>query len=165
VRYYLVNQKQEDKIIQINKRDFGQDLIYYEGTVQNQKVGRWFKLLAGKIFVSSDQKKWKKLVRLTEGKNLVNQIELLKVYAGYKPSGLTQASAGSLVTQMPGKVIKINIKPQDKVKIGETLFIIEAMKMENEIKSSVNGVVKSVNIQVGQAIESGYLLGEIEVDK
>ncbi len=64
---------------------------------------------------------------------------------------------------MPGKVVQIGIKPGDKVTQGQTLLILEAMKMENEIKTSVDGTVKAVHVKVGDALEQGVLMIELDV--
>jgi biotin carboxyl carrier protein len=93
---------------------------------------------------------------------LVSNSEVYKVYRGFKPSGLNKGGAGALVTQMPGKIVKIMKKEGDKVSKGETVLILEAMKMENEIKSGADGTVKSVNVKEGQALEAGFLMVEIE---
>jgi biotin carboxyl carrier protein len=58
--------------------------------------------------------------------------------------------------------VKLNKKVGDKVAKGETVLILEAMKMENEIKSGADGVIKSVNVKEGQALDSGFLMVEIE---
>ena len=63
---------------------------------------------------------------------------------------------------MPGKVIKIKVKEGDEVKKGDTLLILEAMKMENEIKSGLEGVVKTIHCKEGQALDSGVLMMELE---
>ena len=79
-------------------------------------------------------------------------------------AGGTGGSA-TVVTPMPGKVVKVMKKEGDQVIKGETVLILEAMKMENEIKSGADGVIKSVNIKEGQALEAGFLMIEIEEDK
>jgi len=86
----------------------------------------------------------------------------MKVYRGFKPSGLSNANAGELVTDMPGKIVKVLTTIGAVVNQGDTLLILEAMKMENEIKAGCDGVVKSVHVKEGQAIESGHLMIEIE---
>ena len=63
---------------------------------------------------------------------------------------------------MPGKIVKLMKKVGDKVSKGETVLILEAMKMENEIKSGAEGTIKNVNVKEGQALDSGYLMVEIE---
>src|SRR6476620_133635 len=94
-----------------------------------------WKSLAGKDYYSFDGVKWKKLARLGVNEVLVSNSEVFKVYRGFKPSGLNKGGAGALITQMPGKIVKIMKKVGDKVAKGETVLILEAMKMENEIKS------------------------------
>ena len=50
----------------------------------------------------------------------------------------------------------------DKVEKGQTLLILEAMKMENEIKSGVTGQVKNIHVKMGDALENGVLMIEVE---
>lgn len=64
----------------------------------------------------------------------------------------------TLKSQMPGKVLRILCKEGDAVKAGDALLVIEAMKMENEIKSPKDGVVEKLMISVGKTIESGQSL-------
>jgi biotin carboxyl carrier protein len=118
--------------------------------------------LAGKDYYSFDGVKWKKLARLGANEVLVSNSEVFKVYRGFKPSGLNKGGAGALITQMPGKIVKIMKKVGDKVIKGETVLILEAMKMENEIKSGADGTIKIINVKEGQALDSGFLMVEIE---
>ncbi len=63
---------------------------------------------------------------------------------------------------MPGKVIKINVSEKDKVRKNQTLAIVEAMKMENEIKSSIDGIVKKIYCKSGDLVETQNPLIELE---
>jgi biotin carboxyl carrier protein len=54
-----------------------------------------------------------------------------------------------LKSPMPGKVIRINVKPDETVKKDQGLIVIEAMKMENELRSPVDGNIESLNVKVG----------------
>lgn len=63
---------------------------------------------------------------------------------------------------MPGKVIKINVAENEEVRKNQTLAIVEAMKMENEIKSSIAGYVKSIFISTGDLVDSDKPLIELE---
>jgi biotin carboxyl carrier protein len=63
---------------------------------------------------------------------------------------------------MPGKVIKLLKKPGDAVREGEGILVVEAMKMENELKSPKTGVVKEIKVREGEAVESGARLALIE---
>jgi biotin carboxyl carrier protein len=63
---------------------------------------------------------------------------------------------------MPGKVIKINVAENEMVRKNQTLAIVEAMKMENEIKSSIDGAVKKVFVAEGELVDSEKPLIELE---
>ena len=67
-----------------------------------------------------------------------------------------------VTSPMPGKVIKIHVKAGDVVKKGDVLLIIEAMKMENLIVSPRNAVVKEVNVEVNDRVESSKVLVAFE---
>ena len=65
---------------------------------------------------------------------------------------------GGLVAPMPGKVIEVKVKKGDKVKAGETLIIIEAMKMEHSIKATENGKVAKLMVYLNQQVDNGAIL-------
>jgi pyruvate carboxylase subunit B len=80
---------------------------------------------------------------------------------------LSGAAAGPsgpapLKAPMPGLVVRVNVAPGDAVAAGQGLVVIEAMKMENELRASAAGSVKAVHAVVGQAVEKGALLVEME---
>ena len=70
------------------------------------------------------------------------------------------ASSGvkAIKSSMPGKVLKILCKLGDVVEAGQPMLIIEAMKMENEIRSPQTGRVDEIGVQSGQSIQTGDLL-------
>jgi biotin carboxyl carrier protein len=63
---------------------------------------------------------------------------------------------------MPGKVVKVLAKPGDAVKEGQGVVVIEAMKMENEMKSPKDGTIVEVNVIEGQAVDGGTRLAVVE---
>jgi biotin carboxyl carrier protein len=63
---------------------------------------------------------------------------------------------------MPGKVIKILKKEGDEVKEGEGVIVVEAMKMENELRAPKAGKVKEIKVKEGDAVEAGARLAQIE---
>jgi len=65
---------------------------------------------------------------------------------------------GGLVAPMPGKVIEVKVKKGDKVKAGDTLIIIEAMKMEHSIKATENGKVAKLMVSLNQQVDNGATL-------
>ena len=67
-----------------------------------------------------------------------------------------------LKSSMPGKVLKILCKIGQMVSIGEPLIILEAMKMENEIRSPRAGKIQNIEVEPGQTVESGQVLIKFE---
>lgn len=67
----------------------------------------------------------------------------------------TGTGGGLLIAPMPGKIVKLLVKAGDTVQEGQTLLVMEAMKMQNELKSSAAGTVSAVHVQEGAAVETG----------
>ena len=63
---------------------------------------------------------------------------------------------------LPGRIVDICVKVGDKVKRGDTIAILEAMKMENSMTSNYEGTVKQILVEVGQAVAAGTILAEVE---
>ena len=68
------------------------------------------------------------------------------------PSGV------SVTAPMTGKIVAVHTKPNAKVSRGDVLFVLEAMKMENSIPSTVDGLVQSVQVSVGDVVKTGDAL-------
>ena len=77
---------------------------------------------------------------------------MLELKPRFKMPG-TEVTIGGLIAPMPGKVIDVKVKKGSKVKAGDTLVIIEAMKMETEIQSAVSGKVERILVQDGDAVD------------
>ncbi len=60
---------------------------------------------------------------------------------------------GEIVSPMPGKVIKVNVKEGNAVRKGDVLLVVEAMKMENNIVAPVDGKVEKVKVKTGDMVE------------
>ena len=84
--------------------------------------------------------------------------------AGRRVDADDRTAAGGLRVKapMPGKVIKLAVAEGEEVRKNQTLVIVEAMKMENEIKSSVDGRVGKVHVTVGELVDADRTLVEIE---
>ena len=75
--------------------------------------------------------------------------------------GFSSADAGKikeLKAPMPGLVIEIRVKAGDTVKKGDPIIVLEAMKMENVLKATGEGTVKSIEVQKSQSVEKGQVL-------
>jgi pyruvate carboxylase subunit B len=77
--------------------------------------------------------------------------------AGAGPSG-----PAPLKAPMPGLIVRINVQVGDAVQAGQGLVVMEAMKMENELRATAAGKVKSIVVSQGTAVEKGALLIELE---
>lgn len=74
----------------------------------------------------------------------------------------TGALAGNLTSPMPGKIFKVIKSIGSDVKKGEVILILEAMKMEHSIRSDKDGKVKKINFQIGELVQGGVTLAEVE---
>ena len=75
--------------------------------------------------------------------------------------GMNSTGAGSLKeikAPMPGLILDLKVAPGDVVKKGDVVLILEAMKMENSIKSPGDGLVKAVNVSLKQSVEKNQVL-------
>ena len=74
----------------------------------------------------------------------------------------SEVEAGGLIAPMPGKVIDLKVKVGSKVKKGDTLVILEAMKMEHQVKASEDGKVTKLLVKKDEQLENGTLLMIVE---
>ena len=82
--------------------------------------------------------------------------------AGPRAPSAGAAGAGAVTAIMPGKIIRVLVTEGDEVAEGDIVCVLEAMKMENELKAPTAGTVKALYVQPGQDVESGAVLAEIE---
>jgi biotin carboxyl carrier protein len=76
----------------------------------------------------------------------------------YSKEGMEFGAKDEIVTPMPGKIVSILVKVGDSVKPKQPLVIVESMKMENEIKSGIEGVVLVVNFKPGDLVNPGQTI-------
>ena len=73
----------------------------------------------------------------------------------------TSSSANAVKAPIAGKLLKICVKVGDTVKKGQSVAIVEAMKLENEIPSAFDGVVKAITAKEGDSVENGQIIVEL----
>ncbi len=83
-------------------------------------------------------------------------------YNGLMGTAVGARKAKRLRAPMPGLIVKVEIEIGQDVKKGDGLIIIEAMKMENELKAAYSGKIKAINVQTGQPVEKNQILIEFE---
>jgi pyruvate carboxylase subunit B len=78
-------------------------------------------------------------------------------------SAASAAAAGPapLVAPMPGLIVRVSVEPGDAVQAGQGLVVMEAMKMENELRATSAGTVTAVRVAPGTAVEKGAVLVEL----
>jgi propionyl-CoA carboxylase alpha chain len=74
----------------------------------------------------------------------------------------TEETAGGFVAQMPGKVIDLRVQLGEHVSAGDTVLVLEAMKMEHPMRATEDGVVTEVRVTLGEQVEAGALLLVVE---
>lgn len=79
-----------------------------------------------------------------------------------KRSGAGQDHASELAAPMPGVVRSVNVGEEESVTKGQTLLVLEAMKMEIRIQAPFDGVVKSLPVKMGQTVEREQILVKLE---
>ena len=126
----------------------------------DNKVGQIYSSDDHSIDVMFDGKRHSSNITLCDNKILVH-MPFGDVMLDLKPKftipGL-EVTAGGLIAPMPGKVIDIKVKKGKKVKAGDTLVILEAMKMEHSIKASEDGIVSELLISINDQVDNGALL-------
>ena len=85
------------------------------------------------------------------------------VAAAPAPAAAPSGAAGSITVEspMPGKILSVEKKVGDSVEAGQTIMILEAMKMENEIVAPEAGTIASINVSVNQSVEAGEVLATL----
>jgi pyruvate carboxylase subunit B len=79
-------------------------------------------------------------------------------------SAASGAAAGPapIVAPMPGLVVRVNVAVGDAVQAGQGVVVMEAMKMENELRAAAGGTVRAVHAAAGTAVNKGAVLVELE---
>lgn len=79
-----------------------------------------------------------------------------------QPIKETSITMELLKAPMPGTIVDIKVNPGDSAKKGDTLFILEAMKMENEIAAPRDGIIKEIQVTKGASVNTNDVLAVIE---
>lgn len=85
-------------------------------------------------------------------------VDLKDAVKGVALGKVTHTGPLKLVAPMPGKIVKVLVGPGDAVEAGRGVLVMEAMKMENELKAARAGTIQEIRVKEGQAVEMGALL-------
>ena len=80
----------------------------------------------------------------------------------YGSEGTDQLGGNVIASSMPGLLVKVPVQVGEQVKSGDTLAIVEAMKMQNELRTPIDGTVKKINFREGQQVDAFEPIVEIE---
>jgi propionyl-CoA carboxylase alpha chain len=81
------------------------------------------------------------------------------------PESVTEAVPGSLTAPMPGTVVRVEARPGDAVRAGQVLVVLEAMKMEHQVRAPADGRLAELNVSVGQAVDQGTVLAVVNSEE
>ena len=144
--------------IWVEDKEYNQELYQLSGDTYLLKLDNKIyeisvvKLDNDKFNISVDGKNYETIVRSLVQEKAVKLIEL-------KTSAKNKLEVKA---PMPGMVLKINKKAGDEVEEGESVLILEAMKMENDLRAHISGKIKNIYIKEGMTVEKGYILFAIE---
>jgi len=100
---------------------------------------------------------------LVDGRNYhIHLLDERRMRLGGLQAGIELQGRQRVSVPMPGKVIAVLVSDGDKVERGQGLVIVEAMKMENEVRSPIAGEVKEVKVKAGDSLEAGATLLVVE---
>lgn len=77
-------------------------------------------------------------------------------------AGVADAGPQKLTAPMPGKVVRVLVEEGQEVESGQGIVVVEAMKMQNEIKSPKTGVVKTISVKQGGSVSAGQVLAIVQ---
>ena len=81
-----------------------------------------------------------------------------RAWSGRRHSGVEAEGRQQIVAPMPGKVVRLLVREGDHVEAGQGLLVVEAMKMQNEIRSPKSGAIERVLAKEGQPVNAGDVL-------
>ena len=96
-----------------------------------------------------------------KGEVEVTLIDPKRLRGGSAVSGAADGTV-EIKTMMPGKVVRIIVKPGDQVEKGDAVLVVEAMKMQNDLKTPKPGTVKEIRVEEGATVGAGEILAVIE---
>ena len=85
-----------------------------------------------------------------------------RAWSGRRHGSVEAEGRQQIVAPMPGKVVRLLVKEGDHVEAGQGLLVVEAMKMQNEIRSPKSGAVERILAKEGQPVNSGEILAWID---
>lgn len=136
----------------------------HESEFEIQKISshHYTVLISNKYYAIHLQKFGQSYQAVVNGENLRFDLKDEKAVRRESASSSLITRGGRVSAPMPGKVVQVSVKVGQKVRRGEGLVVVEAMKMQNIFGSFIDGIVKSVHVKQGDAVENGAVLVDVE---
>jgi len=99
-----------------------------------------------------------KLILQTGSQEFIAEVIDPRAWSGRRHSHVEAEGRQQVVAPMPGKVVRLLVKAGDRIEAGQGLLVVEAMKMQNEIRSPKGGTVERVLAKEGQPVNAGEVL-------
>ncbi len=77
-------------------------------------------------------------------------------------TGARAGGSGTVVSPMPGRIVKVLVQQGGEVALGDAVVVVEAMKMENELRATRDGIVGKICVKEGDRVEGGAVLVEMQ---
>jgi biotin carboxyl carrier protein len=148
--------------IRDGKAFFGEGGIAVEADVRRVSASELFFTSGGRTFRIHLARDADRTFVSVDGREFVVSEAPPETVGSFEGDERTPEGSLRVRAPMPGKVIKLSVQEGEKVRKNQTLAIVEAMKMENEIQSSIDGVVRKVHVSVGDVVDADRILAEIE---
>jgi len=113
------------------------------------------RVLDGRVMTSD-----KRNFTVTQGSQRVD-VKAIDEMESYLGGGAMDEDEGKVTVSMPGRVVKLLVSEGDSVEEGQPVLIVEAMKMENEVKAGRSGSVERIAVSEGESVEADATLMEI----
>ena len=137
--------------LQVRELASGEYLLIDGSTVYKCRVSGRGSLAAGQSFAV-----------VLRGRNYEVAVVDPKRLRSGESAGAHHAGAAEIVSPMPGKIVRVLVQAGDKVEAGAGIIVVEAMKMQNEMKAPKAGTVVSINADEGATVNAGDVLAVIE---
>lgn len=92
--------------------------------------------------------------------DVIYRTKLNKMFKDRKPYKIPDKR--EIYSFIPGTIVQIDIKPGSKVKKGQVLMLLEAMKMKNQVLAPFDAIVKTIHVEIGQIVAKNALMIELE---
>ncbi len=143
--------------VQLGGRSFDVELVPLDGSVASLRMldsGRSFEI----VYERDGSRSWRVSVGQREFQiSVLTPTEAIEAVVAAREKGPSRVTA-----PIPGKVVAVKVAVGDEVVAGQSLVVLEAMKMENELAADQAGTVAAVHVEGGETVDGGTLLVELE---